>query len=107
MKKWIVTTFGILFLIAKGSVVSAQTHEYVVGVPDTLTITVWNQPNLSGKFSVEADGTFNYPLIGRVKAGGLTLRALETELNRRLGEGYLKNPQVSVSVETYRSQQIF
>jgi polysaccharide export outer membrane protein len=101
------STFGVLILIGNVSAASSQTRDYVVGAPDTLTITVWNQPNLSGKFSVEADGTFIYPLIGRVKAGGLTLRAIETELNRRLGEGYLKNPQVSVSVETYRSQQIF
>lgn len=105
--KWILSCFGVFVLIANVSVASGQTRDYVVGAPDTLTITVWNQPNLSGKFSVEADGTFTFPLIGRVKAGGLTLRETETELNRRLGEGYLKNPQVSVSVETYRSQQIF
>jgi polysaccharide export outer membrane protein len=108
--KWKLNVFSVaaLALILTVSVASGQTTDYVVGVPDTLTITVWNQPNLSGKFSVEADGTFAFPLIGRVTAGGLGLRALETELNRRLvQEGYLKNPQVSVGVETYRSQQIF
>jgi polysaccharide biosynthesis/export protein len=104
--KALLTIVGIV-LIATVSVCSGQTRDYVVGAPDTLTITVWNQPNLSGKFSVEADGSFTFPLIGRVTAGGLTLRGLETELNRRLADGYLKNPQVSVSVETYRSQQIF
>src|SRR4051812_30953714 len=100
MKEWIFSAFAGAFwmfvLFGNAALGSAQTVDYMVGVPDTLTITVWNQPNLSGKFSVEADGTFAYPLIGRVKAGGLTLRAIETELNRRLGEGYLKNPQVSV-----------
>jgi len=105
--KWIAGAFCCLALIASMSVVSGQTNDYIVGAPDALTITVWNQPNLSGKFNVEADGTFTFPLIGRVKAGGLTLRALEAELNKRLADGYLKNPQVSVSVETYRSQQIF
>src|ERR1700692_2913578 len=80
--KLMLITLGVFVLIANVSVASAQTHDYVVGAPDTLTITVWNQPNLSGKFSVEVDGTFIYPLIGRVKAGGLTLRAIETELNR-------------------------
>lgn len=84
-----------------------QSADYLVGAPDALTITVWGQPNLSGKFVVEADGTFTFPLVGHVKAGGLTLRAIESELKRRLREGFLKNPQVSVGVEAYRSQQIF
>ena len=35
---------------------------YVVGANDVLTITVYNQAQLSGKFVVEADGTFAYPV---------------------------------------------
>src|SRR5438128_232614 len=106
--KWMLTIFcSVALVIGNSRVAAAQVTDYLVGAPDTLTITVWNQPNLSGKFSVEADGTFTFPLIGRISAGGLTLRAIESELRRRLGEGFLKNPQVSVSVETYRSQQIF
>ena len=45
--------------------------DYVVGPQDVLTITSYDQADLSGKFTLEADGTFTYPLIGRVKAGGL------------------------------------
>jgi polysaccharide export outer membrane protein len=86
---------------------AAQTRDYVVGAQDVLAIVLWDQPDLSGKFSVEADGTFTFPLIGRVKAGGTTLRDLEEDLKKRLADGYFKNPQVSVSVETYRSQRVF
>jgi polysaccharide export outer membrane protein len=82
--------------------------DYVVGAQDVLTITSYDQADLSGKFTLEADGTFTYPLIGRVKAGGLTLRALEEALKKRLkDEGYFRNPQITVSVETYKSQKIF
>ena len=42
---------------------------------DVLTITVYDQADLSGKFTVDPDGTLTFPLLGRVKAGGLTLRA--------------------------------
>ena len=97
--------------------VAAQTRErprpssvtdYVVGPQDVLTITSYDQADLSGKFTLEADGTFTYPLIGRVKAGGLTLRALETALKKRLkDEGFFRNPQITVAVETYKSQKIF
>jgi polysaccharide export outer membrane protein len=56
---------------------------------------------------VEADGTFSFPLIGRVKAGGLTLRTFEEALKKKLADGYFKNPQVTVAVEQYRSQRVF
>ena len=46
--------------------------DYVVGPQDVLTITSYDQADLSGKFTVEADGTFTFPLIGRFKGGGLT-----------------------------------
>ena len=80
---------------------------YVIGPQDVLLITVWDQPDLSGKFTVETDGSFTFPLIGRLAASGLTLRDLEAELRKRLADGYFKAPQVSVAVEQYRSQRIF
>jgi len=84
----------------------AQT-EYIIGAQDVLTITVFDQSELSGKFAVDADGTFVYPILGRIKAAGLTVRALENEIKRLLTGDYLKNPQVTVGVEQYRSQRIF
>jgi polysaccharide export outer membrane protein len=86
----------------------AAVVDYVVGAQDVLTITSYDQADLSGKFTVEADGTFTYPLIGRFKAGGLTLRAVEDGLKRRLtDEGYFKHPQITVTIETYRSRKLF
>ena len=80
---------------------------YVIGAQDVLSISVWDQADLSGKFTVESDGSFTFPLIGRIMAAGLTLRELEGQLRKRLADGYFKNPQVSVAVEQYRSQRIF
>src|SRR5256885_16990914 len=75
--------------------------DYRVGPQDVLTITSYDQADLSGKFTVEADGTFTFPLIGRVKAGGLTLRALEDSLKQHLkDDGFFRNPQVTVAIET-------
>ena len=82
--------------------------DYVVGPQDVLMITSYDQADLSGKFAVESDGTFTYPLIGRFRAGGLTLRQVENGLKRRLtDEGFFKNPQITVAVEQYKSQKIF
>jgi polysaccharide biosynthesis/export protein len=99
-----------LLLIASSSLLLRAQEEpslYIVGPNDTLAITVYEQPQLSGKFMVQPDGTFAFPLLGRVKVGGLSVQAIENEMRDRLTKGYLKNPQVSVVVETYRSQQIF
>lgn len=79
---------------------------YVVGPQDVLTITSFDQEDLSGKYPVDADGTFTFPLVGRVKAGGLTLRELESELKKLLKDGFFKDPQLAVGVETYKSQKI-
>src|SRR5438309_10669523 len=103
-----------LFSVAVAAQGGAQTRpsgpaaDYTVGAQDVLTITCYDQADLSGKFTVETDGTFSYPLIGRVKVGGLTLRALEALVKQRLkAEGFFNNPQVTVSVDTYKSQRIF
>ena len=91
----------------KPATTPGQPPDYIVGPQDVLSVSVWDQADLSGKFTVEADGSFNFPLIGRVQAGGLTLRAIEAELKKKLADGYFKNPQLSVAVDTYRSQRVF
>src|ERR1700712_4543840 len=78
--------------------------DYVVGPQDVLTITSYDQADLSGKFAVESDGTFTYPLIGRLTAGGLSLRAIEVQLKKRLkDDGFFNDPQVTVAIESYKS----
>lgn len=97
----------VVLSVMLGFSMAAQQPDYVIGGQDVLTIAVYDQAELSGKFTVDPDGTLTFPLLGRVKAGGLTLRGLEEDLKKRLSDGYIRNPQVSVAMETYRSQRIF
>jgi polysaccharide export outer membrane protein len=85
---------------------AAQAQEYVIGARDILKISVWGQDDLSKEYSVEPDGFVSFPLIGRVKAAGLTPTALSGELRTRLQKDYLVNPQVLVSVKDYLSQKV-
>jgi len=95
-------------LLASLVVCQAQTAvSYVIGPQDVLSITVFDQATLSNKYTVETDGTFTFPLVGRVKAAGLTLRDFEGELKRLLADGYFKDPQLSVAIDEYRSQRLF
>ncbi len=68
----------------------------VIKAGDTLRITVAGEDELSGAFTVGADGTLHLELLGSVTAGGLTPAALAENLRQRLLGGYLKNPQVAV-----------
>ncbi|MEO8680208.1 MAG: polysaccharide biosynthesis/export family protein [Vicinamibacterales bacterium] len=102
MRAWLVVLCSVISLHGQ----TAQPTNYVVGPQDILTVTSFDQEDLSGKYPVDSDGTFTFPLIGRVKAGGLTLRELEAELKSMLKDGFFKDPQLSVGVEQYRSQKI-
>jgi polysaccharide export outer membrane protein len=97
-----------VFVVLAALTAAAQSAaDYIIGAQDVLTIQVFDQPDLGGKYAVEADGTFSFPLIGRVKAAGMSLRAFEEDLKKKLADGYFKNPQVTVAVEQYRSQRVF
>ena len=105
---WGSATVGVLALLVTASDAAAQSAgDYQIGPQDVLTIQVFDQADLGGKYTVETDGTFSFPLIGRVKAAGMTLRAFEVDLKAKLADGYFRNPQVTVGVEQYRSQRVF
>jgi polysaccharide export outer membrane protein len=100
--------FSLLLLLLAPVAAGAQSAgDYVIGAQDVLTVAVFDQADLGGKYAVELDGSFTFPLIGRVKAGGMTIRDFEAELKGKLSEGFFRNPQVTVSIEQYRSQRVF
>ena len=87
---------------------NAAASEYLVGPQDVLNIIVYGEPApLSGRFRVDNDGSFPYQYLDRVKADGLTVSAIEDVLEKALGDGYIRNPQVSVEVVEYRSQNVY
>ena len=108
------TDRGVAWLLAAaalvvlgGSTRLAAQAEYIIGPEDVLDIRVWEQPDLTGKFSVDLDGMFTFPLIGRVTAAGHGTRQLEGLLRDKLAHGFIRNPQVTVSVETYNSKKVY
>lgn len=81
---------------------TAATAEYRLGPADKLRVLVFDEENLSGEFVVSGAGVVAYPLVGEVKAEGLTVPEFEDALQSRLGAGYLRDPRVSVEVMSYR-----
>ncbi len=80
---------------------------YVIGPQDQLSITVFEESGMTGKYRVENDGFFTFPLLDRVQAAGRTLKELQTSLTSLLANGYLRNPQVRVEIDQYKSQRVF
>lgn len=69
---------------------------------DKVRVIVFGQDNLSRIYSVDASGYVAMALVGQVMARGLTTRQLSSEIARQLRAKYVKEPRVSVEVETYR-----
>jgi polysaccharide export outer membrane protein len=83
-----------------------EQSDYIVGPQDVLNVTVFGEADFTGKYTVERDGTFTFPQLGRITGAGMSQRGIEQELKKQLADGYLKNPQVAVSIESYREQRI-
>jgi polysaccharide export outer membrane protein len=86
---------------------SATEAPYILGSGDRLRITVFNQPTLSASYSVDANGRISMPLLGSVEAGGYSTYELKRTIEARLAKDYLRDPNVSVEVESYRPFFIF
>jgi len=84
-----------------------QQDEYVLNVQDSVNVTVWENADLTGKFVVQPDGAIMLPLVGRVKAAGLSVRGFEAQLTRALADGFLIEPRVAVTLEQHRGSRIF
>lgn len=88
--------------VPEGEMVAART----LGSGDVIEIRVVGEPALSGDHRVASDGALVFPFCGRVEARGTT-NDLAERLTHCLGDGFLKNPQVTVFLKEHNSQKIF
>jgi polysaccharide export outer membrane protein len=82
-------------------------RDYRIGPEDVLRIAVYGHPDLTQTVAVQADGSFVFPLLGRVPAADLAPPELEGRLAELLGRDYIREPQVAVTVQEYRSKIVF
>ena len=75
---------------------------YLLARGDRVRVIVFGQEALSNSFAVDGAGNISMPLIGLVKAYGLTTADLSREIEARLRAGYLRDPRVSAEVEAFR-----
>lgn len=83
---------------------TTSTEEYRIGVDDRLQINVWRNPELSVTVPVRPDGMISMPLIGDVRAGGLTAATVAANIKEKLS-AYVRDPSVAVIVSDLRSHE--
>ena len=97
-------------LSPKAKTPAAQTTpqpNYQIGPQDELKITVFDADGLTGVYRVGDDGFISFPLIGRISVGGMTLTDTQEKVRDLLKNGYIRDPQVRVDIQEYKSQSIF
>ena len=107
--------------IGTGPFANLSSFTYRLGPQDVLRIFVWGNPDLSPVITVMTTGnvastpagrTINqqgdifFPMVGNIKAAGLTIPEFREALSRKLSK-YIKDPQVEVDIAGFRSQKIF
>jgi polysaccharide export outer membrane protein len=94
-----------LSFVAFGRAQEAQSH-YILGPNDQIEVRALHVPEMDGKpLRLDASGGMDLPLIGRVKAAGLTIDELRGRIRERL-DLYVRDPQVSVEIVAFRSQSV-
>jgi polysaccharide export outer membrane protein len=95
----------IIAVLLAGAAMAADVKRGIIGPDDTVTITALNVEEISKPWRIGASGDLNLPLVGRLKAAGLTAEELETEISTRL-KVYVRNPQVTVFVSDFKSHPV-
>ncbi len=86
--------------------VAQPPKEFLLGPEDVLEVVVWRNEDLSREVVVRPDGKISMPLIGDVRASGLTADQLAEQIADRLKE-FKETPTVSVSVKAVNSYNVY
>jgi polysaccharide biosynthesis/export protein len=101
----LILPLALVLFIARVSVSHAD--DYEIGHGDVLHLSVIGQAELTGDFPVDSEGMVALPVLGKVKAAEMSAKELERKLTTLLADGYIKRPQVSVSLQEFKSQRVF
>lgn len=82
--------------------VATPTTGYTLGAGDKVHITVYGEDKLSGDYNVTSTGEISFPLIGNLKVIGTPIAQVQETIRARLADGYIRDPRVTVEINTYR-----
>ncbi len=99
--KWYL--YLIIYLLFICTVSAMQTdYKYTLSTGDRIRIIVYGEKDLTLETTLDDDGIISYPFLGDIKVKNLSLGELENTIREGLKDGYLRNPNVNVSIIKYR-----
>lgn len=69
-----------------------------LGPGDAITVMVFREPELTGEFKVNEQGTINYPLLGKISVSGRSPEEVSKEIESLLEKDYVRDAQVSIDM---------
>jgi polysaccharide export outer membrane protein len=79
---------------------------YVLGAEDVIAVSMWEEPNFSGSFTIRPDGMISMPLIGEIKAAGKTPLQLQDDVNKAALQ-WVKVPRSTINLLSSQSKHIY
>jgi len=101
--KLFITIFIAIIIPLTGVAVAGEIDDYRISADDQISVTVFNETDLSvNKVRVSGNGAISMPLLGQVAIEGHTIAEVEQKITTLLLAGYLKKPNVTVTITEYR-----
>ncbi len=98
-----ITIFMVAFIPIANFATADEMDDYRISADDEISVTVFNESDLSiDKVRVSGNGAISMPLLGQVSIEGMTLHEVEEKITTLLLDGYLKKPNVTVTITEYR-----
>jgi len=99
---------GGLTLLGQGTgKADKKNYVHTLGLADRVRVSVYQEEDLTSLTRIDARGRINMPLLGEIAIGGLTVVEAQTAIENAYKEGrFLRNPQVTVSVEEYAPREV-
>jgi polysaccharide export outer membrane protein len=91
----VLLTLCIVALLICSDVAAAQEGEKPYQPGRALRVTIWQEPDLSGDFSIDNEGFVILPLVERIQVSGYTKDSLESYLTSEYSN-YLRAPIITV-----------
>jgi polysaccharide export outer membrane protein len=79
--------------------------DYVLHSGDTIEMVVYREQDLGIRSKIGKDGLVQFPLLGEIKLGGLTVRSATSLIRQRYNADYLVEPQIYLNVSSYNPRR--
>lgn len=84
-----------------------KSYIHTLGLADRVRISVYQEDDLTSLTRIDARGRVNMPLLGEIVIGGMTVVEAQGAIENAYKEGrFLRNPQVTISVEEYAPREV-